>query len=134
MLTCLELSGALKSELFVEVDVHGPVSVVDRHGLQGDVGADQPDVYSHFTVDLLVREGTVGTGDLGLGGVPSIGAGSNCNILSCLPLPLHLFWFIIAGYLVWPMVSTIRAYLTRDVIVIMTFITDHKSKKVYLYT
>ena len=92
MLTCLELSGALKSELFVEVDVHGPVSVVDRHGLQGDVGANQPDVDSHFTVDLLVREGTVGTGDLGLGGVPSIGAGSNCNTFSLAYLYPYTFF------------------------------------------
>ena len=77
-LAYLELSWALESKLLVEVYVHGPVGVVDGHGLQGDIGADQPDVDPHLPVDLLVGEGTVGAGDLGFGGVPSIGAGPDC--------------------------------------------------------
>ena len=68
-----------ESELLVEVDVHGPVPVVGRHGLEGDVGADQADVDPHPTLNLFVGERTVSAGNLSLGSVPPIGAGSDCK-------------------------------------------------------
>ena len=75
----LELGRPFESELLVEVDVHRPVSVVGRHGLEGDVGADQANVDPQPTVNLFVGERAVSAGNLSLGSVPPIGAGPNCK-------------------------------------------------------
>ena len=68
MVLLLHLTGSDPVEALVVVDAGG--GVVNGQGAQRHVHAVQPDVDGEVRVDLLVGEGAVRGGDLGLRRVP----------------------------------------------------------------